>query len=260
MNCKICNSPSEKIFSKTILQKYPSNYYKCTACNFVQTDEPTWLNEAYSSAITDLDIGLIDRNNNLKKEVKNIIDTHFPESKIYLDFAGGYGVFVRLMRDIGYNFYRQDTYCENIFANHFDITDTDIKKFDIVTGFEVLEHLNEPIREIEEMLNYADTAIFSTELIPDTNDKIEHWWYITAETGQHIAFYSKEAMEIIAKRFNKNYYRRNGNIHIFTNKKLTNFKPKSSKSFLSKLFEKKVRRESLTPKDYQYIKDFLNKK
>ena len=58
MTCKICNNPSEKIFDKIILQKYHSNYYQCKNCSFVQTDEPIWLEEAYSNAITTLDIGL----------------------------------------------------------------------------------------------------------------------------------------------------------------------------------------------------------
>jgi len=38
-------------------------------------------------------------------------------------------VYVRLMRDEGYNFYRQDVYCENIFAKSFDVEDLKEKKF-----------------------------------------------------------------------------------------------------------------------------------
>jgi hypothetical protein len=247
------------IFEKKVLQKYNSQYYRCGNCYFVQTDEPIWLEEAYQSAITSLDIGLLHRNVTLVKQIKNIFDNYFPESRIYLDYAGGYGVFVRLMRDAGYNFYRQDDYCANIFTPYFDITDTSIKKFDVVTGFEVLEHFNDPINEIEKVLSYADTAIFSTEIGPLSNAEFENWWYLTIETGQHIAFYSKKSMLLIADKFNKNYYCRGGNIHIFTNKQLSNFKEKAPKSIFQKLFSKKVKKESLMPKDYQYIKDILNR-
>ena len=78
MDCKICNNPTEKIFEKTILQKYRSAYYKCSSCAFVQTDNPIWLSEAYESAITSLDIGLLSRNIYLQNEVSAIIDSVFP--------------------------------------------------------------------------------------------------------------------------------------------------------------------------------------
>lgn len=259
MDCKICNFMMNPIFEKKVLQKYNSKYYRCGNCDFVQTDKPIWLEEAYQSVIGLLDIGLLNRNINLAKQTKNIIDNYFPEANIYLDYAGGYGVFVRLMRDAGYNFYRQDDYCDNIFTPYFDISNISIQKFDIVTGFEVLEHFNDPINEIEKVLSHADTAIFSTEIGSLSNTEFENWWYLTVETGQHIAFYSKKSMQLIADKFNKNYYCRSGNIHIFTNKQLTNFKEKAPKSIVQKLFSKKVKKESLTPKDFQYIKDILNR-
>lgn len=267
MTCKICNGKTEKIFDKIILQKYPTNYHKCTNCFFVQTDEVTWLKEAYESAITYLDIGLLWRNNHLVKEVSPIIDICFPEAKNMLDYAGGYGAFVRLMRDEGYNFYRQDDFCENIFTKHFDITDTNIKKFDLVTGFEVLEHFNDPMNDIATIFEYSENAIFSTEITPKTNSEIENWWYIAQETGQHIAFYSEESMQLIAKHFNKNYYCKNRNIHIFTSKKLTNNqirfgikRTKFLKPLLNFILKKtyKMKRESLLESDYNYIKNKLN--
>lgn len=261
MKCKICDSNSEKIFEKTVLQKYKSFYYRCSNCSFVQTDEPIWLKEAYESAITSLDIGLANRNIILRNEIRRIIDNHFPKAKLFLDYAGGYGMFVRLMRDIGFDFYRQDDYCENIFANYFDLTDVKISQFDIVTGFEVLEHFNNPLEEIKKIFSYSETAIFSTELSPELNDDIEKWWYITPETGQHIAFYTKKSMQIIAQKFGKNYYCRNGNIHIFTPLELNDFQVKRKKYFGIKMKfpDAKIKRESLTDKDYQYILGILNK-
>jgi phage pi2 protein 07 len=269
MKCKICNNDSEKIFEKIILQKYNSSYYKCVSCAFVQTDEPIWLKEAYESAITSLDIGLCYRNIMLRDEVKKIIDSCFPESKIYLDYAGGYGLFVRLMRDIGFDFYRQDDYCENIFTKQFDITNIKSERFDITTAFEVFEHFNNPIVEIENVLKYADTLIFSTVITPETNSKIENWWYLTQETGQHIAFYHTKTMEFLAKKFNKNYYSKNNNLHVFTNKTLNNeqldfaFRNISKKRYLFGLIKKKIKkfnihRETLLQKDYDFLKKMLN--
>jgi hypothetical protein len=268
-NCKICQSPSEKIFSKTVLTKYETNYYQCSNCSFMQTDEPHWLSEAYEAAITSLDIGLLSRNIHLREEVSKIVDCCYPEAKSFLDYAGGYGAFTRLMRDAGYNFYNQDDYCENIFAKNFDIDDSAIKKFDIVTGFEVLEHFNHPLENIKTVFDYADTAIFSTELIPFSSpEEIKNWWYLTEETGQHIAFYTTKAMEYIAQLYNRNYYCRNGNIHVFTTKKLSEeqvdyaIKNIQKKRYFFGLIKKKVKfkinRVSLLESDYQNIKKKLN--
>jgi hypothetical protein len=235
---------------------------------YVQTENPYWLEEAYNSAITSLDIGLLKRNNYLVKEISPIIDCCFPEASTMLDFAGGYGAFVRLMRDEGYNFYRQDVYCDNLFAKHFDITDSKQTHFDIVTGFEVLEHLSEPMKEIEDIFKYADTAIFSTDLVPNSISEIENWIYLAEETGQHIGFFSTKAMELIATKFGKNYYCKNNHIHVFTNKKLNpeqiNFalKNKNIKRYIFGLIKKRikkfrVKRVSLQEADHLLIKKIL---
>ena len=266
MLCKICNSKTNKLFEKNILKKHKTSYYQCSSCKFVQTDEPTWLKESYSSAITSLDLGLLSRNVTLKSEVARIIDCCFPNAKIMLDYAGGYGVFVRLMRDSGFNFYREDPYCENIFAKEFDITNTSIEKFDVVTAFEVFEHFENPLIEIEKIFSYSDSVIFSTDLIPENTTEIENWWYISPEIGQHIAFYSKQTFGFLARKYNKNYYYKDKNIHILTDKTFDKDQleylfgaPKTFFSkILSKVFKPKtfsVNRKTLLWDDYELIKN-----
>ena len=73
--------------------------------------------------------------------------------------------------------------------------------------------INDPMNDISKIFEYSENAIFTTEIIPKTNKQIEDWWYIAQETGQHIAFYSEESMQIIANHFNKNYYCKNKNIY-----------------------------------------------
>ncbi|MGD1699641.1 methyltransferase domain-containing protein [Dapis sp. BLCC M229] len=76
-----------------------------------------------------------------------IIDQLFnPEGK-FLDFGGGYGLFTRLMRDIKYKFYWQDKYCKNLFAQNLKAIPE--QKYELVTAFEVLEYLVNPITEIK---------------------------------------------------------------------------------------------------------------
>lgn len=268
MTCKICNSDCTRLFEKKILQKYTSWYYQCVSCNFVQTDEPVWLEEAYSSAITSLDIGLIDRNFVLKEEVCLILDACFAKDAVFLDYAGGYGMFVRMMRDAGYDFYRQDIYCENLFAKHFDIEDKQLAHFDAVTAFEVFEHFADPMPEIKKIAAFSEHIIFSTKLLPQDKTEIENWWYIAPETGQHIAFYDTKTLHYIAKTLNRNYYFNDRNCHVFTTKTLSPEQlhyafnaPEPKKSFFGQKnvpVNLKVVRESLLQKDFTYIQNLLN--
>jgi len=149
-NCKICSSITENVFSKKILGKYDIDYFKCTQCEFIQIYDAFWLTEAYESAISSFDIGLLSRNNLLTNVSSALIKTFFNGEKTFLDYAGGYGVFVRNMRDAGYDFYRKDLYCENIFAKTFDY-ENDEGNFEVVTAFEVFEHLDNPLEEIDKI-------------------------------------------------------------------------------------------------------------
>jgi hypothetical protein len=265
MNCKICQSKSTEFYKGKILMKYDVSYFQCEKCNFIQTENPHWLNEAYASAITHLDIGLLNRNLYLIKEIPKVIDTLFPKANLFLDYGGGYGVFVRMMRDLGYNFFRFDTYCDNIFSNFFDIKDCKESKFDIVTSFEVFEHLESPLNEVKKMFEFADTIVFSTLLIPENRNEFSKWWYVSPETGQHIAFYHKKTFSVIAEQFNCNYYSNNSNLHILTKHKLDDAKVSDlfsvkKASFFEKIFNrnKNKSRESLIPKDLQMITTLLN--
>jgi 2-polyprenyl-3-methyl-5-hydroxy-6-metoxy-1,4-benzoquinol methylase len=271
-NCKICRNETKKIFSKTVLQKYNADYFKCSVCGFVQTSEPVWIKEAYHSAITALDIGLISRNLYLKTSISKMIDVLFPESSLMLDYGGGYGMFVRMMRDSGYNFYRQDIYCENLFAVNFDIEDIPNRKFDLLTSFEVFEHLVDPMKEIEKMFAYSDTLIFSTNLYPESISDFEKWWYVSPLTGQHIAFYNRQTLEYIAQKFNKQMYTNGNNLHLFTSKKLsadlvTEAFDSKKLTVLNRIINKfspaksnKSPRVSLTEADYKMIENKLVRK
>ena len=120
MNCKICGQETKQLFSKKVLGTYDVSYYQCPNCCFIQTDEPYWLNEAYSNAITATDIGLINRNVYFSEITTAMLRLcGFDSAKKYLDYGGGYGIYVRMMRDKGFNFYWSDEYCENLYAKKF---------------------------------------------------------------------------------------------------------------------------------------------
>jgi 2-polyprenyl-3-methyl-5-hydroxy-6-metoxy-1,4-benzoquinol methylase len=260
MTCKICKSPVKPLFEKRVLNKYDVTYFQCAKCDFIQTSEPVWLEEAYKSAITALDIGLIQRNIHLYPIVGSIIHNWFDRKAKFLDYGGGYGLLVRLMRDQGYDFYRQDIFCENLFAKHFDVSDLpENSKFELVCAFELFEHLNNPIEEIKKMLSYGGSILFSTELQPATAE-IANWEYLSLETGQHIALYSVKTLQEIASQFNLHLNTNGHSLHLLSPKKIDNklfrlaAKRKAAVVY-NYTFNKK---ESLLMKDYAMIKNKLN--
>lgn len=280
-NCKICDSNSTKIFSGKILNKYRIDYFQCNDCHFIQTENPYWLNESYSSAIASTDIGLVSRNISFQNITSWIIKSYFDYKSKFLDYAGGYGLFVRLMRDKGFDFYRQDIYCENHFAKYFDISEQNgITKFELVTAFEVFEHLVNPIEEISKIFESSDVIFFSTQLQPlNKMNSTADWWYFAEETGQHISFYTIKSLEIVAKKMNCNLYSNNINLHILTKKRL-NSNPfeewgNSNKKRLIirglykiiRYIENKINKESnnvyinsLLMQDFEYVKNKINGK
>jgi 2-polyprenyl-3-methyl-5-hydroxy-6-metoxy-1,4-benzoquinol methylase len=269
MKCHICHHTAEPLFKTRLLNKYDVQYFKCNTCGFIQTETPYWFEEAYKSAITSLDIGLIGRNLYLNDQVSRIIDICFPESRIMVDYGGGYGMFVRMMRDKGYNFYRQDLYCENLFAAYFDLPDAPAATFDVLTSFEVFEHLQDPLAEIEKMFRLSGTIIFTTLLLPTDQKDLKDWWYISPLTGQHIAFYDQRTLAYLAQKFGKNLYTNGNNLHILTDKLLSSALVAEAlgtqdHSFLSRLKRKltgkstpTVSRASLLPADYKFIEEKL---
>jgi len=265
--CKICSGNTTVIFSKKILNKHLTNYNHCNNCKFICTDTPHWLPEAYSTAITKLDIGLLNRNLRMLQVVPEIIDCCVPNASKLLDYAGGYGIFSRLMRDEGYNYFHHDSYCENIFAKYFECNDLSNIQFDFITAFEVLEHFEDPLHEVEKIFDLSQNVLFTTELIPIDFSQLENWWYLSLETGQHISFYSSESLKLIAEKHKLNYYNRNNQLHLFTKNKLSeqqvdffvNSNRLNSKWFGLKKqsISFKKQRNSLLQQDYDFIKKTL---
>ncbi|GAB2597618.1 class I SAM-dependent methyltransferase [Spirosoma areae] len=259
MACPICESTVSPYGSAKLLGKYDVQYFRCSRCQFIFTETPYWLEEAYSSAITRLDIGLIVRNELMTPVVQAVINKWFNPDGRFIDYGGGYGMLVRMMRDRGFDFYRQDIYCANLYAELFDVTDVLQFKAELLTAFEVFEHLTDPVAELEKMLIYSDTILFSTMVQPTQEVSPESWWYFTPETGQHIALYSRASLQALADRFSLNYNWNEQNIHLFSRKSINNIAFKTiTHPRWSRLYNKIAgKRRTLLEKDFSYIQSII---
>jgi len=218
MSCPICTRPMKVAFAATVLRKYTAKYEVCNACGFLRVQEPNWLEEAYSSAIVAADTGIVERNFSFARKVAGFLYWVKGErgDGLYLDAAGGYGLFTRLMRDMGFNFYWADKYCTNVIAPGFEYSlDQGICK--AVTAIEVLEHLVDPVAFIQDTLSTtgAQTLLFTTELYQGAPPKPVDWWYYTFETGQHISFFQRRTLEAMGRRLGLKFSSANG-LHLFS--------------------------------------------
>lgn len=217
--CRICGSSARGFATATLLRRYQVRYYRCEQCNFTQTEEPYWLAEAYESAIVATDVGIVRRNLVLATVTKAIIDAFFDHEKPFVDFGAGYGLLVRLLRDRGYDFRWTDKYAENLFARGFEAERGD-GRFELLTAFEVFEHLPLPEEAVAEMLTYSPNILFSTTLMPESLPGPSDWWYYALSGGQHVALYSRRSLEILARRFEKKFYTDGHSIHLLADRRL----------------------------------------
>jgi hypothetical protein len=253
--CKICDEPTRPFASATILRKHRIAYFRCGACGFIQTESPYWLDEAYSDPIVLADVGLVGRNLQSARVSRTVIRLLFDARGRFLDYGGGYGMFVRLMRDQGFDFYRYDPHCKNLFAHGFDADPAGAGQYELLTAFEVFEHLAQPVDGIQAMLGFAKNILFSTLLVPEPAPQPEQWWYYALEGGQHISLYTKASLHALASRFGLYLASCGDHLHLLTQNRwaprLFKYACKPRYARIVDLFSRK--RPSLLSDDYRKL-------
>lgn len=253
--CKTCSAQASPFSKATVLGRYEVAYYRCDECGFVQTEDPYWLEEAYSNAITASDIGLVSRNMRLSLLTMSLIRLCFNPAGKFLDHAGGYGLLVRLMRDAGYDFHLYDKYCKNIFAPGFGVAEGENGCYDLVTAFEFLEHTRDPLEELRRILCRSRNILFTTEIHPASVPFPEDWWYYGLEHGQHISLFTLKSLGILAGKLSLNFYTNGTSIHLFTEKQLPPFLFNLALKYpIASLLKLLCRRPSFLARDFEAVR------
>ena len=260
-SCPVCNGSCEVAFEAQVLGRYKAFYDYCDGCGFLRARNPQWLAEAYTSAIASADTGLVVRNIDVAQKVTKILLGVMGErgKGRYCDFAGGYGMLTRLMRDNGFDFYWYDKYCDNLLARGFEYK-PELCPCSAVTAIEIMEHLEDPLGFVSEALERtkAKVFIFTTELFTGTPPAPSEWWYYSFETGQHIAFYQRRTLELMAKKLGLCFVSENG-MHIFSREQINSWRLRAVLGRFGNLLTRNSRRMvvSKVMSDHQKMKQLV---
>ena len=193
--CRLCGAALAPRFQLRVLGRHDVAYLCCVACGSLQTETPTWLDEAYQSNLADIDAGGVQRG--LFNAAACYAVARTLRLSHLLDFGGGDGWLCRMLRDHGLDAYVQDRYAIASYAQGY--TQPPFERPDLLSAFEVIEHFAQPREELGRLLAARPRQVLlSTQLYSNQGPD---WWYLVPETGQHVFFYSRRCLEAFAAQY-----------------------------------------------------------
>jgi len=221
MRCRICDRESTAFFRARIMSRHDVGFFHCSHCGFFETEDPYWMEEAYREPINREDTGILSRNAYLADVSSTVLPYLVGREGRCLDYAGGYGILTRMLRDRGFDCLWHDKFTVNLFAREFEYPEEGTG-IGAITCFEAFEHFPEPMAEIGAMLSIARNILFSTELLPLPPPLPGKWWYYGLEHGQHVSFYTLRTLRYIADKCDLKLLSNGRNIHLLTEKRIWN--------------------------------------
>ena len=193
--CRLCDGELRHQFNQRILDKYEVQYFACVKCHSLQTEEPHWLEEAYKNNISNLGTGAVQRNINNFAFCYTFCQIF--DVKIAVDYGASDGLLCRFLRDHNVDCYAYDKYARSTYAQDFSASRSG--GIDLLTAFEVLEHLPHPHTDLDEIFSFDPKYLLCTT--EPYNGQSSDWWYLANDTGQHVFFYSIPGINLVAKKY-----------------------------------------------------------
>jgi hypothetical protein len=266
--CKICGGPAPLVRKSLIRFKHEAALHACPRCGFASFQPAGWLGEAYVPPITAPDVGYVMRNHTASQVIAKFLDQYALSTGPYVDYGGGYGMLVRLMRDAGYKFHLYEPMTQNLFAPNLAADVSRFGPYELATAIEVFEHLPDPVGDLEQILKLSSRVLFTTEIYPGEGVPAADWHYLGEEHGQHVSFHTERSLQVLGERFGLFYRRLAPSWHLLApagEQDLFKPEPKPEwhqlwlRKMSKKVFraKKRPRRESLTLPDHEAIRAHL---
>jgi len=177
--------------------KYDVGYFRCVRCGSLQTEEPYWLDEAYTADVPEEDAAYLSRNLEVARHVKLMLHLFgVPKSATVVDFGGGLGIVARLLAESGWTTFVHDKFTTSPFPG---MKWTGTERADFILASEVFEHLPNPAQDLEEVFRLQPRFVY----VRTTRYRHEgpDWFYLAPETGQHVFFFTDEAMRMLPSQY-----------------------------------------------------------
>jgi SAM-dependent methyltransferase len=210
--CCLCGAPSDLKFELPLVSGLTGHYYECRRCQFLRSDHldnPEALRTVYTNALGESDIGAAWRERCVADRIQQLVALRlFPRYRKcrLLDFGCGPGYVANLLQfRNGWDVYGFEPYIPPMYLPTRTLVSRDQllahAPFDLIIASEVLEHLVDPaseLRGISEIL--ADAGFFYvTTGLYRTPGRDVNWPYLAPQSGQHVSFYSRSAIEEVKR-------------------------------------------------------------
>ena len=202
------------------LSGHPVYYARCGSCAYTYAPEfQKWSDQDFIDKIYNKDYLQVDPDYAMNRVVENaeMLNKFFGPYRQYirhLDYGGGNGKLAALLKNAEWDSSSYDPFPRN------DSDITSLGQFNLITAFEVFEHVPDPnklMENLERLLRGGESLVFFSTAISDgliSERERLNWWYVAPRNG-HIGIHSKMSLQALATRHNFNYRGMGRSFHVF---------------------------------------------
>lgn len=185
------------------------DFWHCFSCDFIFKDPKCFLTPAQEKARYDLHKnGDEGHQRFLTPVVETVVDS-LPLGSIGLDWGSGpEPILAQLLRDRGYEMTTYDLYYQ-------PEKPSSERRFDFITLTEVIEHLQEPHRDLQEIatsLRHRGILVVMTELHRG-EEALGPWYYRKDPT--HVGFFNERCFQKFSELFGLKLQKLEGRVALF---------------------------------------------
>ena len=200
------------------LSGVPVYYARCTSCGFVHAPEmynwsvDRFASDVYNADYVHVDPDYVEARPHANAQLLHNTFQNKEQAISHLDYGGGDGLLSQKLRSFGW----PQTQSWDPFASP-DTSVMDLGKFNLITAFEVFEHVPDVDRLMQDLSALIQTEgviLFSTLLSDDQIQKNQRlsWWYASPRNG-HISLFSRQSLAHLAQTYGFKLASFNQNLH-----------------------------------------------
>lgn len=188
----------------------PVIYRMCSRCQFIFTDffdsfsRDQWQRYVYNDEYIKVDPEYIDVRPRRNARVLTALLSGRKARIIGLDYGGGNGKTVALLRENGWCFDTYDPF------GHKDVSPKRNGYYNFCSASEVFEHSADPVASLRDIVERASPDRLMILIGSSVHDGIVSketrlsWWYAAPRNG-HISLFSRKSMQTLAAQFGLRY-------------------------------------------------------